>query len=107
MAALLERKEVVTHPAGVREGPEAPLARPGEELVEALVEADLAQLDPGLVRLQASDGADELDDPGGAAPAVQEPERSARPPMREARATCRAGGSAAPSQPRARAAPPP
>ena len=34
VAALLEREEVVTHPGGRRERPEAPLVRPGEELVE-------------------------------------------------------------------------
>ena len=107
VAALLERKEVVTHPGGRRERPVAALARAGEELVEAVVEADLARARRPPRRSRGRTTArDELDDPGGARRGRRGSGARARPRTREARATCRAAGSAAPSRPRARAAPP-
>ena len=46
-----------------------------EQRSERLVERHLAELDPGLVRLEPGDGANELDDPGARSAAVEEAER--------------------------------
>ena len=88
VAALLEREEVVPHPGGRRERPEAALVRPGEELVEAVVERTSPSSTPASSVSSPADGADEVDDAGGAAAAVQEPERALDLRSREARATC-------------------
>ena len=75
VAALLEGEEVELHRGGRRQRAEAPLAVP-EQLRERPIERHLAELEPRLVGLEAGDGADELDDPGARAAALEEAQRS-------------------------------
>ena len=74
VAALLERKELELHRGRRRAGAKALLVVV-EERGERRVERDLAELDTRLVRLETRDGADEIDDPGAGAAAVEEAKR--------------------------------
>ena len=71
MAALLEREQRQRHRRRRAERLEAPLVAAGEQRAEAVVERDLAELEPGVLDLDPRDGADEIDD-GAFAPAIEE-----------------------------------
>ena len=103
--ALLEREERLGHRRRRAERLEAPVASPpASSSPERVVQRDLAELEPGVLQLDARDGADEVDDrsPRGAGRGSG---ARARPRTGAARASARAPGSAAPSQRRAPRAP--
>ena len=72
--ALLEREERLGHRGGGPERLEAPRFPAGEEIAQRVVERDLAQLQPGVLQLDARDGAHEVDD-RALAPPLQEAQR--------------------------------
>ena len=75
VAALLERKELELHRGGRRTRAEARCSPPSSSVGERRVERDLAELEPRLVGLEPRDGADEIDDPGARAAALEEAQR--------------------------------
>ena len=63
-------------PGGVARGWKRRSSTAREERVQPFVEADLSELDAGLVGLEPRDGANELDDSGCVRAPLQEPERA-------------------------------
>src|SRR6266513_1740659 len=75
MAALLEREELKLHCGRGRKRPEAAIAVT-EQLRKRRVERHLAELEPGLVGVEAGDGSHEIDEPFTRAAALEEPQRT-------------------------------
>ena len=87
--------------AGVPSGSKLPLVAAGEQRPEAVVERDLAELEPGVLELDARDGPDEVDD-GSLAAAIEEEQRPLDLGAAQRVPAARGSGSAAPWRRRAR-----